>query len=140
MSGDRRKTIKELFPKGIKHYLETDLLDQAIQVGMTPDEYWYGDPSLLENYEVAYRKRREEAAYDAWLSGVYVKAAISSSVFACGIFDSKKASSMPVYPDFKFSSLEKTALSDDEIDAERKRAALFCESLLKNGGKGGKSK
>lgn len=123
--------MREVIPNGVRDYFETVLLDQALQVGMAPDEYWYGDPRLLENYEVSHRKKREEAAYDAWLSGVYVKAAISSSVFACGIYDSKKASAMPTYPDFKLNNSENTALSEDEIDAEQEKAVLFFENLTK---------
>ena len=40
-----------MFPNGIKHYFETELLDYALTIGMTEDEYWFGDPRLMDNFE-----------------------------------------------------------------------------------------
>lgn len=47
-----------------------------IVMGVTADEYWNGDYTLLKYYRQAYREQREIDNYDAWLQGLYVYEAI----------------------------------------------------------------
>lgn len=52
------------------------LLPQAIEYGMTNEQFWYDDPQLFVSYRNAFieKKKREfeEMNYYCWLSGLYI--------------------------------------------------------------------
>ena len=48
-----------IFRKGIKQYFEEDWLDYALQIGMTPDQFWYDNPQLFYNYEQKVYRRNK---------------------------------------------------------------------------------
>lgn len=60
-------SFEENFIKGFPIYLF---------YGMTPDEYWHGDPSLAYAYREAYKEKQKQKNFDAWLSGRYIYDAI----------------------------------------------------------------
>ena len=64
--------------RGFRYYFDVELFDRALLYGMTPDEYWFGDPAMLENYAHLYESRRKQADEDAWLTGRYVLSALQS--------------------------------------------------------------
>lgn len=53
-----------------------DLLPYYISIGMTPDEYWNGDPSLVRAYREAEKRRLRQKNYELWLQGRYVYDAV----------------------------------------------------------------
>lgn len=61
-------------------YIKGELLDHALFLGMSVDEYWFADPTLLENYEKAFDLKQEYDKGIAWLNGAYVQSALNSSV------------------------------------------------------------
>lgn len=46
-------------------------------MGMTPTEYWDGQPHLAVAYRKAYRLKRQMDNEQAWLSGLYVYDAVA---------------------------------------------------------------
>ena len=46
---------------------------------MSSDEYWFGDPSLIYNYENAFNLKQKYDLQMAWTMGAYVKSALSST-------------------------------------------------------------
>ena len=60
-------------------YIKGDLFDYALLVGMTSDEYWFGDPSLIYNYQNAFNKKQEYDLQLAWTLGAYFKSALGST-------------------------------------------------------------
>ena len=60
-------------------YVKGDLFDHALLVGMSSDEYWFGDPSLIYNYENAFNKKQEYDLQMAWTMGAYFKSALAST-------------------------------------------------------------
>ena len=46
---------------------------------MTSDEYWYGDPSLIYNYEHAFELKQKYDLQMAWTNGVIFKSALGST-------------------------------------------------------------
>lgn len=46
-------------------------------MGMTPDEYWHGDPELCVWYRQAHRLRLIQQNEDAWLHGLYTYEALA---------------------------------------------------------------
>ena len=49
-------------------------------IGMTYDQYWYGDVRMVEAFREADRFRQRRENENAWLLGIYVKNAIDSSI------------------------------------------------------------
>lgn len=55
-------SLKDFFEKHLPYY---------ISVGMTPDQYWHGDPTLTKAYREADKIQVERENYFAWLQGLY---------------------------------------------------------------------
>ena len=71
VGGDNIKphgTNRELFSKVFPTYLS---------MGMSYDEFYNKDHTLVADYRYAFRQKREEANFDMWLQGLYVYHAIS---------------------------------------------------------------
>lgn len=47
-----------------------------MSIGMTYDQYWYGDVRMTDAFRKAYKKKVEEKNYFLWLQGFYVYQAI----------------------------------------------------------------
>lgn len=47
-------------------------------MGMSPDEFWYGDTSNISAYKKAHVVKRKLAEEDAWLNGLYVYNAVAA--------------------------------------------------------------
>ena len=61
---------------GVKWLTFAELADELCPVfmsmGMSYNDYWYGDYTQLQHYSKAFEMQRERANYDAWLQGAYV--------------------------------------------------------------------
>ena len=57
-----RPKFSEVFRKWLPYYMS---------IGMTPEEYWHGDPTLTEAYREADEFRKERENFMAWLQGMY---------------------------------------------------------------------
>lgn len=57
-----------------------EILDEAfpnyLNMGMTYEQFWYGDPRAYRFYRKAYEQKRSHENYTAWLNGRYVFDAI----------------------------------------------------------------
>lgn len=60
-------TYKEIFDAYFPQYL---------MMGMTADQYWDGDVYLAKGYREAYRLKRKEENFNAFLHGKYIYAAL----------------------------------------------------------------
>lgn len=54
-----------------------ELCPEYMSFGMSPEEYWHGDPEWVTFYAKAQKRKRQQANTDAWLIGSYVLAAIN---------------------------------------------------------------
>ena len=124
-SEESKSTFQQKLRKGVKYYFETELLDYALFLGMSIDEFWFSDPRILDNYEKAYEARRKSEIQKIWVQGAYFKNAIDSSVFVVGLANKKILRSMPKYPDVPFKTEEET-----KIDVEKERQRLY--EFIKN--------
>ena len=63
-------------PSEVKLITFADMADELcpiyMSMGISYDEYWYGDYTQLAYYRKAFELKRERANYDAWLQGWYV--------------------------------------------------------------------
>lgn len=51
-----------------------------LSIGMTYNEFWRGDPSLVKVYRDAQELRERRANVEAWRNGQYMASALSSTV------------------------------------------------------------
>ena len=93
-----------------------------MSMGMSYEEYWYGDTTLSRYYYQAYQLRLQQRDYDAWLAGAYVKAAIESSI---GNAFRKSSSDAVSYPSQPYTIEEKR---QREINEEQE--ALIMQAWM----------
>ena len=114
--------IDELFDKTFPEYLA---------MGMTYEQFWKQDCSLVIAYRKAYRIRQEEINRNAWLNGLYIFKALQTAPVTVNGFAPKGYTPEP-YPSKPFDfapQKEKTAQEklDDEVKtrAERIRQGMM---------------
>lgn len=54
-------------------------LPEALSCGMTPEQFWHGEPWLYAAYAEAARRLRERSEWERWQMGCYVMDAILRS-------------------------------------------------------------
>lgn len=72
---------------------------------MSSDEYWFGDPSLIYNYENAFNLKQKYDLQMAWTVGSYVKSALSSTQL--WVFQPIKRNDWDAMPKYAENPLEK---------------------------------
>ena len=101
-SNSYTKTFYEVFP----YYL---------LIGMTPEQYWDGDPMLTKYYRQADELRQKRENEHLWLQGMYIYEALCDVSPVLNAFAKKGTKPVP-YPDHPYS------LTNKERDEERKLA------------------
>ena len=66
----------EVSPSLSYHELCDRLCPDYMAMGMTYDEYWYGDPWMTKAFRKAHELKRRENNFNLWLQGMYVYEAI----------------------------------------------------------------
>ena len=103
------KTYSEIFHETFPHYL---------MMGMSPEEYWEGDSSLVKDYRKAYKlqveQRYREQDEMAWLQGKYMRDALQSVYLLVNGFVPKGTQAHP-YPE------KPESIRAEEEKAEKKR-------------------
>lgn len=81
-------------------YVKGQLFHHALLFGMSADEYWFGDPSLIWSYQEAFNLRQKYDLQLAWTQGAYFRSALSSTlVWATLPAKSSDLQKMPKYAD-----------------------------------------
>lgn len=114
--------MAQLFDKVFPDYLA---------MGMTYEQFWRQDCSLVIAYRKAYKIRQEEVNRSAWLQGLYVyKALQSSPVVVQGFM--KQGATVEPYPnkpinfdDFKPKTEQQKADDEARERAERIKKGMF---------------
>jgi hypothetical protein len=105
-------------------------LDYALQIGMTPSQFWYDNPRLILNYQEKFKAEQMRQQQMIWLQGAYVKNALQSTILVAGLADKNTAQKMPKYPEMpKFE--EQRELSEEQKHYERLRLANYLKSFNK---------
>ena len=91
-----------------------------MSIGGTRKDFWHLTPKTILIDFKAHSNRVNEQMQLAWLQGLYVKAALSSTVLACGLADKRAISQMPKYPDKPSISEQEQEqeMTDEEIKAQ----------------------
>lgn len=78
-SGSELKSNGTASPQEIIDYLD-ELCAYSMSIGMSYEQYWYGDPKLLRSYVKAEQFRQQRKNNEIWLQGLYVYIAIGNLV------------------------------------------------------------
>ena len=115
------------------------MLDYALVLGMTPEQYWYGNPRLILNYEKKYQDEMLRKRQEAWLFGAYVKSALSSTILVAGLADKDTSKKMPQYPDMPMPTNDdgEVEMSETAKELERERFYRYLHKLAKINNKKG---
>lgn len=88
-------------------------------MGVTYDEYWYGDCSRFHFYEEVYQLKQKEKNFDSWLMGRYVYEAIADISPILHDFVPKGTQAIP-YPAEPFPLTEEDQKALEEREKRRK--------------------
>lgn len=98
-----------------------------MSIGMSYDEYWYGEPERIRAYREADRLKRDQINLTAWLNGMYVHDALSAVMQ--NAFSKGSKAKYPEKPHEIFrhepTKLDKQA----EAENERQKAIAYFKDL-----------
>lgn len=97
-------------------------------IGMTYDEFWYGDCWLAQYYLKAYKIKQEQENEKMWLQGLYFYEALCDASPIIQPF-SKKGTKPHKYPEKPYSLFEKTKKQKEEqVAKDRQDVYNFLKS------------
>lgn len=108
-------------------------MDYALTIGMSVEEYWFGDPHLIFRYEERFNNQRKLKEQDMWLLGNYMIRAMESARFNVNGFIEKSSQLIP-YPECPYDDLfrAKKELTEEQKQLlEKTRAELSSRGLLR---------
>ncbi len=102
-----------------------------LSIGMSPEQYWDGDCTLVKYYRKAEELRNEKRNQELWLQGLYIYEAICDVSPILHAFAKKGAKPHP-YPSKPYAISEKQIKRDRE-EKERKlveKGKKFMEAMM----------
>lgn len=119
------KTWSEIFRELFPHYLA---------MGMTREEYWDMDCTLVIPYREAWKIKQEHENHMAWLQGLYIYDALSSVPIIVQGF-AKKGAKQREYPnepyEFADQKTDKKSVTN-KADKEAKQKAEMIRAKMSN--------
>ena len=107
---------------------------------MTYEQYWYDDPLMVRAFYKADKLRRERIDEEAWLHGVYMCAAINSTIGNAF----RKGGDPAEYPQEPVSVTERRKRDEAHAKEQQEKEALWAlawmESFVQAGKNWGKNK
>ena len=110
-----------------------DLFPYYLSIGMTPEQYWDGDCTLVKYYRKAEELRNEKRNQELWLQGMYIYEAICDVSPILHAFAKKGAKPHP-YSSKPYAISEKQIRQERE-DKERKiaeKGRRYMEALMQS--------
>lgn len=93
-------------------YFNKHLLPLALQYGMTPSDFWNGEPELLESYHIFYKIKLKAIDMEEWKMGLYVFTGVQTAL--ANAFG-KKGSPPRKYPSESFLSQADTKINKQKL-------------------------
>ena len=115
-------TYTERFYEAFPYYLS---------VGMTPEQYWDGDPSLPKYYRKADEIRNERRNQELWLQGMYFYEAICDAAPILHAF-AKKGTKPHPYATMPYALTPKQRKEEKTVKAnqEREKGKRYMEAFM----------
>lgn len=114
-------TCAEVFERDCPYYLS---------IGMTYEQYWYGDVWMVRAFHKADKLRQERENTNAWLLGAYVGRAIESTI---GNAFRKKGAKPAEYPKQPIELFKKEKTEEQkalEAKREREKAIAYFNKII----------
>lgn len=102
-----------------------------LSIGMTPEQYWDGDPILAKYYRQADELKRKRKNQELWLQGMYIYEALCDVAPVLQAFAKKGTKPLP-YTDHPYSLTTKE-LEDEkkrQEEREREKAKRYMEAQM----------
>ena len=117
-------TYTEKFYESFPYYLA---------IGMTPEQYWDGDCTLVEYYRKAEEIRNEKRNQELWLQGMYIYEALCDVSPILHAF-AKKGAKPHQYPSKPYAISEKQIRQEREEKARKvaEKGKRFMEALMQS--------
>ena len=91
-----------------------------LSIGMTPEQFWDGDPSLPKYYRKAHELQRKRRNEDMWLQGMYFYEALCDVSPVMNAF-AKKGTKPHPYTDRPYSITRDDVAEDRKLREQRER-------------------
>lgn len=112
-----------------------------MSIGMTFDQYWYGDVRMTKAFVGADRLRQERMNNEAWWQGMYFFHAMSSALHnSRRTKESDPVSKYPEKPYEIFKKEETGKERETREEKERLQAKLYMQQMMRAGKNWGGSK
>ena len=105
-------------------------------MGMSYEEFWHGNPRLVESYREAYKLKQQIKDYEFWKQGMYVYEAFLDASPILHAFAKKGTKPYP-YPSKPYGVEQAETKEDKEkkVENERLKAIVHFKNLAKIIGK-----
>ena len=102
-----------------------------LAIGMTPEQYWDGDPWLAKYYRQADEIRQKRKNQDLWLQGMYIYEALCDVAPILQAF-AKRGTKPTPYPDHPYSLTVKEREEEKKLQEKRERdkARRYMEAQM----------
>ena len=102
-----------------------------LSIGMTPEQYWDGDPLLAKYYRQADELKRQRRNQELWLQGMYIYEALCDVSPVLHAFANKGTKPIP-YMDrpYSLTSEEREDAKKLQEKRERDKAKRYMESQM----------
>ena len=122
-SGRELNSQKSASPLDVIKYLD-ELFVYAFSIGMTYDQYWYGEPKLINLFIKAEKLKQRKRNNEMWLQGLYIYQAVGGLIHLANPF-SKEHRAKPYLK-------QPIPLTQEEVEEqEREKYNRFVEYMKK---------
>lgn len=98
-------------------------------LGMTYEQYWYGDPLMVRAFYKAYKLRQQRINDEAWLYGVYTYRALQSALSVSDLFRPKDQQHATPYPE---KPIELAPETEEEKERREEQEAVYAQAYMSN--------
>lgn len=113
-------TASELYHKAFPHYLA---------MGMTWEQFWEQDSSLVKDYREAQQLRMDQINYTAWLNGLYVYEALCNASPLFRSFSRSGTRAGP-YPEKPHEFERKEHLTPEQENDRKEKAGMAAMEAI----------
>lgn len=100
-------------------------------LGMTYEQYWYGDPLMARAFYKADKLRQQRMNDEAWLYGVYTCRALQSALSISDLFRPTGQTSATQYPQ-KPIDISVEQETQEEKEQREEQEAIYAQAYMAN--------
>ena len=110
-----------------------ELFPYYLAIGMTYDQYWNGDPTLVKHYRKADEIRKERRNEELWLQGMYIYEALCDVSPVLHAFAKKGTKPQPYSEKpYAITETQHQRAVEEKERARIEKGKRFMEALMKS--------